>query len=65
MGMTVTTMNRSHRVVYLIVLLVFAVALTTALVLAGERKGEGTKSGALEPNTVPSLQVDLGRQRNA
>jgi hypothetical protein len=63
--MTVTTMNRSHQVVYLIVLLVFAVALTTALVLAGERKGEGTKSSTLKPSTVPSLQVGLGGQRNA
>jgi len=34
---TVITTNRSPRIAYLVVLLVFAVALTTALVLAAER----------------------------
>lgn len=64
--MTVNTINRSHRVVYLIALLVFAVALTTALVLAGERKPEGTPSSTLQPNTVPTLHtVCLWGTRNA
>jgi hypothetical protein len=53
--MTVNTGNRSHRVIYLVVLLVFAVALTTALVLAGERKPEGSKTGSRQSNTVPTL----------
>jgi len=53
--MTVTKMNRSHRVVYMVVLLVFAVALTTALVLAAERTPEGTKNSSLQSNTVPAL----------
>ena len=53
---TVKTINRSHRVVYLVMLLVFAVALTTALVLAAERSPEGTKSSTLQPNTVPALR---------
>jgi hypothetical protein len=57
MGMTVTTINRSHRVVYLIILLVFAVALTTALVLAGERETEGSKTSTLQTNTVPPLRA--------
>ena len=55
--MTVKTTNRSHRVVYLVVLLVFAVALTTALVLAGEIKPEGSKTSTLQPNTVPTLRT--------
>jgi hypothetical protein len=55
--MTVKTANRSHRVVYLVVLLVFAVALTTALVLAGEIKPEGSKTSYLQPNTVPALRA--------
>jgi hypothetical protein len=56
--MTVKTMNRSHRVIYLVVLLLFAVALTTALVLAGERKPEGNRSSrTLQPNTVPTLST--------
>lgn len=55
--MTVKTTNRSHRVVYLVVLLVFAVALTTALVLAGELKPEGRKASTLQPNTVPTLSI--------
>jgi hypothetical protein len=66
MGMTVKTMNRSHRVIYLVVLLMFAVALTTALVLAGERKPEGSKSSHLQPNTVPtSKTVCLWGKSNA
>jgi hypothetical protein len=57
MGMTVKTSNRSHRVLYMVVLLVFAVALTTALVLAGERSSEGTKSSTLQSNTVSALRA--------
>jgi len=57
--MTVKTINRSHRVIYLVVLLVFAVALTTALVLAGELKPEGSKSSALQRDTVPPLRAGV------
>jgi len=53
--MTVKPSNRSHRILYMVVMLVFAVALTTALVLAVERSPEGTKSSTLQPNTVPAL----------
>jgi hypothetical protein len=53
--MTVKTMNRSHRVIYMVVLLVFAVALTTALVLAAEQSPEGAKSSSLQTNAVPAL----------
>lgn len=64
--MTVKTTNRSHRAVYLVVLLVFAVALTTALVLAGERKPEGSKTSILQSNTVPALNtVCLWEKSNA
>lgn len=55
--MTVKTINRSRRVVYLVVLLVFAVALTTALVLAGEPKPDGSKSSTLQTYTVPALRA--------
>jgi len=55
--MTVKTTNRSHRVIYFFVLLVFALVLTTALVLAGELKPEGSKSSTLRPNTVPTLST--------
>jgi len=65
MGMTVKTNSRSHRAVYMVVLLMFAVALTTALVLAGERKAEGKKSSTLQTNTVPTLSaVWLSGNRN-
>jgi hypothetical protein len=57
MGMTVKTNNRSRRTVFMVVLLVFAVALTTALVLAGERKAEGSKTSTLQTNTVPTLRA--------
>ena len=55
--MTVKTTNRSHRVIYMVVLLVFAVALTTALVLAAERSPEGAKSSTLQSNAVPALDA--------
>ena len=64
--MTVKPSNRSHRVFYMVVLLVFAVALTTALMLASERNPEGTKSTTLQSNTVPALRtVCLSGNRNA
>ena len=44
--MTVKQTNRSHRLTYLIVLLALAVALTTALVLAGERPASPEKQTA-------------------
>jgi hypothetical protein len=55
--MTVKSTNRSHRVMYMIVLLVFAVALTTALVLAGEQSPEGAKPSTLQSNAVPTLRA--------
>lgn len=57
MGMTVKTSDRSHRVAFLIMLLIFAVALTTALVLAGERNPEEKKTSNLQANTVPTSRV--------
>jgi hypothetical protein len=57
MGMTVKTANRPHRVIYMVALLVFAVALTTALVLAAERSPEGAKSSTLQSNAVPALRA--------
>jgi hypothetical protein len=53
MGITVKTKDRSHRIVYLVVLLLFAVALTTALVLAGERNPESIKKSTLHSITPP------------
>ncbi len=53
MGITVKTRDRSHRIAFLVMLLIFAVALTTALVLAGERNPEG-KISSLQTNTVPA-----------
>jgi len=41
----------------MVVLLVFAVALTTALVLAAERSPEGAKSSTLQSNAVPALRA--------
>jgi hypothetical protein len=55
MGMTVKTMNRSHRTVFFVILLVFAVGLTTALVLAGERKAQGNSSSTPQTDTVPYI----------
>lgn len=44
--MTVKQINRSHRMAFLVVLLIVAVALTTALVLAGERPASLEKQTA-------------------
>ena len=52
MGTTVKTRDRSHWIAYLVMLLIFAVALTTAPVLAGERNPEGKKTISLQTNTV-------------
>ncbi len=41
--MTVKITNRSHRVAYLVALLLLAVALTTALVMAAERNSQSEK----------------------
>jgi hypothetical protein len=38
--MTVKTTNRSHRVAYIVALLLLAVALTTALVMAAEQDSQ-------------------------
>jgi hypothetical protein len=57
MVMTVKTTNRSHRIAYLVMLLIFAVALTTALVLAGERNPEGKNTSSLQTNPVPTLRA--------
>jgi len=57
MVMTVKTSNRSHGIAYLVMLLIFAVVLTTALVLAGERNPEGKQTSSLQTNTVPTLRV--------
>jgi len=44
--MTVKTTNRPHRITYLVIVLVFAVTLSTALVLAGERNANREKKNA-------------------
>jgi hypothetical protein len=41
--MTVKTTNRSHRVTYIVALLLLAVALTTALVMAAEQDSQSEK----------------------
>jgi hypothetical protein len=53
MGITVKTKDRSHRIVYLVVLLLFAVVLTTALVLAGERNPEANQTRFLHSIKIP------------
>jgi len=49
--MMVKSTNRSRRMIYLVVLLVFAVALSTALVLAGERNSQNHKKDARQNNS--------------
>jgi hypothetical protein len=54
-SMTVNTTNRSRRVAYLVLLLMVTVALTSALVLAGERGWNGEKKEV-------SLRIPSGTQ---
>jgi len=51
-SMTVTLTNRSHRIAYMVLLLLLAVALTSALVLAGERTWGGEKKEV--PGRIPA-----------
>jgi len=55
--MTVIQTNRSHRLTYFVVLLLLAVALTTALVLAGERGNPNTRQGELETPETPAATL--------
>jgi len=50
--MTVTLTNRSHRIAYMVLLLLVAVALTSALVLAGERNWGSEKKEV--PGQIPA-----------
>ncbi len=52
-----TKTNRSHRIAYLVLLLVVAVALTTALVLAGERKSLPTNRTPSTTNSVAAGEL--------
>jgi len=60
--MTVTTTKRSHRVAYMVLLLLVAVALTSALVLAGERSRGGAKKDVSEriPAETQTIIVRAG-----
>jgi hypothetical protein len=60
-SMTVTTTNRPHRVAYMVVLLLVAVALTSALVLAGERSWGSEKKAVSEriPASAQTINVKV------
>ena len=57
--MTVTMTNRSHRVAYMVLLLLVAVALTSALVLAGERSWSSEKKAVSERNRASAQAADV------
>jgi len=61
LSMTVNQKNRSHRIAYMVALLVFAVALTTVLVLAAER-ASGTENGTptSQKADAPATQILVG-----
>ncbi|HSR06469.1 MAG TPA: hypothetical protein VLM42_04915 [Bryobacteraceae bacterium] len=59
--MTVNKTNRSHRIAYMVFLLVLAVALTTALVLAGERDSTSEKQAQHSMvNKTPFTKIFAG-----
>ena len=57
--MTVITMNRSRRVAYMVLLLLAAVALTSALVLAGERSWRSETSKNSGRGTVSNHAIHV------
>jgi len=57
--MTVKNTNRSHRLAFVVLLLVFAVALSTALVLAGERQAESLNKNTSENNQSATVGTRL------
>jgi hypothetical protein len=58
--MTVNKTTRSHRTAYMVVLLALAVALTTALVLAGERNAsDGQKKNVCAPNLHKTFSSEI------
>lgn len=57
--MTVQKPNRSHRTAYMVVLLALAVALTTALVLAGERNADSQKKNVFRHNFHNTFSVEI------
>ena len=58
-NMTVTMTNRSHRVAYMVLLLLVAVALTSALVLAGERNWGSEKKQVSERIPASTQTIDV------
>jgi hypothetical protein len=58
-SMTVTMTNRSHRIAYMILLLLVAVALTSALVLAGERSWGSEKKVVFERIPASAQSIDV------
>ncbi len=58
--MTVKLTNRSRRVAYLVLLLMMAVALTSALVLAGERNWNGEKNVLSHRSAFGTQTTNLG-----
>jgi len=58
--MTVNLANRSHRAAYMVILLVLAVALSTALVLAGERPNSPGKQIAYPQHSSISVTECMG-----
>ncbi len=58
-SMTVKMTNRSHRFVYMVLLLLVAVALTSALVLAGERSWGGEKKEVSERIPANAQTMDV------
>ena len=57
--MTVTLTNRSHRIAYMVLLLLVAVALTSALVLAGERGWGSEKKEVSERIPASSQSINM------
>jgi uncharacterized protein HemX len=60
-SMTVNKTNRSHRTAYMVVMLALAVALTTALVLAGESQKKNVFQQNLHKTFSVELQKGAGR----
>lgn len=57
--MTVKTTTRSHRIVFMVLLLVFAAALSTVLLMAGERGEASEKKSATQNGASDAIATNF------
>ena len=57
--MTVKTKTRSHRIVFMVLLLVFAAALSTVLMMAAERSGASERKNVTDNGASDAVSANF------